>query len=360
MELVFDVPIAATGRPEKYKTERLVIATVPVVVDIEECSRDDFKPAVSVSFDVNSATRRDFRSHAGRLYLPLWPLAMVERSMPLFELPNVPFHFQHASSFVEKKIADDRGWNRNPTVYPPVHREDVRRSRAVKPLPLARMAFETLDHDAIGDQIAMFERRASRLLCVDGMVHVQVSEPVISVTRSVNNPRVFLVRPVHRPFHGIRRDKRFPEAVFRIADAERAADFCRSLGAETEPLMNFQKFRLDVHDPEILAIQSTKASVYACARNLVHSIGVGSAIDNHVCSELLRELTRFVGRHNELDCPEELCDCFASLVDAEKSGMPIFNSKTDFEVAALIAGDWDSREITFAQNSLADRGAFKP
>ena len=30
MELQSDVPIAADGRPDKYKTQRLVVATVPV------------------------------------------------------------------------------------------------------------------------------------------------------------------------------------------------------------------------------------------------------------------------------------------------------------------------------------------
>lgn len=360
MELQFDVPIAVKGRPEKYKTERLVVATVPVSIDVEECSKGELKPAVSGSWHFNAATRLDFRSHAGKLYLPLCPLAMIERSMPLFELPSVPFHLKHASSLVEKKISDDRGWNGNSTIYPASHREDLRRSRGIRLSPLAELSFETLDLNAVADQVGMFEKRASRLLRVDDMIHVQVSEPVISVTRSVNNPAVFLVRPIHRPFLGIRRDKSIPDALFRIDEAERAREFCRALGAENDPLLNFHKFRIDVYDPEALALHSTRASAYAASHNLVHSIDVGSGVDHHSCAAQLRELTTLVGRHSEADCPDELCDCFCSLVDIEKSGTPVFKRAADAETAAAISASWDNREITFASNYFENRGVLKP
>ncbi|MCZ7860855.1 hypothetical protein O9X98_05510 [Agrobacterium salinitolerans] len=360
MELQFDVPIAVKGRPEKYKTDRLVVATVPVSIDVEECSRGELKPAVSGSWKIDAATRLDYRSHAGKLYLPLCPLSMIERSMPLFELPNVPFHLKHASAFVEKEITDDRGWNGRSTLYPPSHREDVRKHFGVRLSPLSAMSFETLDVSALAEQVTTFERRASRLLRVDDMIHVEVSEPVISVTRSVNNPAVFLVRPIHRPYLGIRRDKSFPDALFRIDEAERASDFCRTLGAENQPLLNFHKFWIDVQDSEVLAINSTRACAYSAAYNLVRSIGVGAGVDHHACSEQLRELTTLVARHNEADCPDELCDRFCALVDIERSGTTVFKRGADAETAACISTAWDNREITFASNSFENHGVLKP
>ncbi|MCV9964713.1 hypothetical protein OIU34_22745 [Pararhizobium sp. BT-229] len=356
MEFQFEVPVTAVGRPEKYKTDRLVLATVPVSVDIEEVSRGELRPAVSVAFDINSATRLDFRCHAGRLYLPLAPVVMLERTIPLFELPAVPFHFKHTSSLVEKKLTDDGGWNNQSRIYPPSHRENIRRSRAVQPTPLAGMAFETLELPSIDEQVAMFEQRVGRLLCSDGMVHVQVAEPCISVTRSVNNRSVFLVRPVHRPFLGIRRDKSFPDAVFRIDESEQAREFCLALGAENEPLLNFHQFWLDVYDSDALSLHSDRASAYASARNLVQSIGNGSAIDNHACASQLRPLSRLVGRHNEANCPDELCDLLSSLVDVEKSGTGVFPSRSAFEAAELVSTKWDNREITFSSSKFASKG----
>lgn len=356
MEFQFEIPVAAKGRPEKYKTERLVLATVPVSVDIADVSRSELIPAVSVSFDINSATRLDFRAFDGRLYLPLAPVAVLERSVPLFELPAVPFHFKNAASQVEKKLTDDGGWDNRSIVYPPSHRDDIRRSRAVWPTPLAGMAFETLDLPAIDEQVATFEQRVGRLLCSDGMVHVQVAEPYIAVTRSMNNRSVFLVRPVHRPFLGIRRDKSFPEAVFWIDESEKAREFCLSLGAENEPLLNFHKFWLDVHDSNALSLHSDRASAYASARNLVQSIGNGSAIDNHACADKLRALSRLVGRHNEADCPDELCDLLSSLVDVERSGTSVFPSPSRFDTAELVTFRWDNREITFSPSNFAAKG----
>lgn len=357
MEFQFEVPVATVGRPEKYKTDRLVLATVPVSVDIEDVSRDELKPAVSVAFDLNSATRLDFRSHGGRLYLPLIPMVMLERSFPLFDLTVVPFHFKHTSSLVEKKLTDDGGFNNLSRVYPPFHRDSIRRSRAVLPTHLAGMAFETLDLPSIDEQVAMFEKRVGRLICADGMVHVQVAEPYIAVTRSVNNSSVFLVRPVHRPFIGIRRDKSFPEAVFRIDESEKARDFCLALGAENEPLLNFHKFRLDVHDSDALALHSDRASAYASARNLVRAISNGSAIDNHPCASQLRPLSTLVGRHNEDDCPDELCDLLSCLVDVERSGTSVFPRVWRFETAELIASRWDNREINFSSSNFSTKGA---
>lgn len=360
MELQFDVPIAVKGRPEKYKTERLVVATVPVSIVLDECSEGEIKPALSCSWRIDATPRLEFQSHAGKLYLPLCPLAMIERSMPLFEFPNVPFHLKHASAFVETQITNDMMWNGISTIYPPSHREDIRRSRGVRPTPLSALSFETLDVDALAEQVSTFEKRASRLLRLEDMIYVQVSEPVISVTRSVNNPAVFLVRPIHRPYLGIRRDKGFPDALFRIDEADRASEFCRALGAQNDPLLNFHKFRVDVYDPEALCLHSTRASVYAGAHNLVHSIGAGSGVDRHDCSEQLRGLTTLVARHNEADCPDELCDLFCFLVDIERSGTPIFPRRTDAETAAAVAGAWDNREITLTTNSFTKPGVLTP
>lgn len=65
MELQFDVPIAVKGRPEKCKTDHLVVATVPVSIDVEECSRGELKPAVSGSWDNREITftSNSFENH---------------------------------------------------------------------------------------------------------------------------------------------------------------------------------------------------------------------------------------------------------------------------------------------------------
>jgi hypothetical protein len=358
MEVEFEVPVAAPGRPEKYKNERLVLATVPVGVDIEEASSAELKPAVSLLLNINSPSRLDFRSHDGRLYLPLMPAASLLRTIPLFELPAVPFHFQHTATYVEKQLVDDGAWDGRSTVFPHAHKETMRRRLDVRPTPLSRMSFETLDLPSINDQIAMFERRVSRLLCVDGMLHVQVAEPIISVTRSVNNSSIFLVRPEHRPFFGIRRDKSFPDGAFRIDESDEARDFCLALGAQNEPLLNFHKFNVEVHDPAALHLNSNRASAYASAHNLVMGIGHGSAIDNHPCASDLRTLSLLVGRHNEVDCPDELCDLLSFMVDTEKAGVSIFSLPARLDTAEIIASRWDNREISFPSCAFTHKDAY--
>lgn len=351
MEVQYEVPVIVEGRPEKYKTDRLVMASVPVTVDIEECSRAELTPAVSVRFEMNSATRCDYKTYGGRLYLPLEPVAMLKRAIPLYELQNVPFVFKRISYFVERE-ATKECMHPRPTIYPPFDRNAIKRSRSVTPTPLAKMSFETLDTRSLEQQIDAFKKRASRLLVCDDMIHVEVSEPCISVKRAMNDGNVYLVRPMHRPFCGLSKERGFPDALFRIDESEKARDFCLSLGATNEPLLNFHKFLVDVYDPSALNLSSERASCYAAAGNLCRS--VGNKADRRLDSEL-KALAALMAAHTEASCPDELCDALAALVDAHRSGADVF--KFDANIAGAVADRWDNREISFTSPAhTANRG----
>jgi hypothetical protein len=350
MEVQYEVPVIVEGRPEKYKSDRLVLASVPVKVDIEECSRAELTPAVSVRFEMNSATRFDFKSYGGRLYLPLEPLAMLKRAIPLYELQNVPFVFKRISYFVERE-AEKECMHPRPTIYPPINKNAIKRNRSVTPTPLTKMSFESLDTRSLEQQIAAFEKRASRLLICDDMVHVEVSEPCISVKHSPNDRNVYLVRPLHRPFLGLNKERGLPDALFRIDESEKARDFCLSLGATNEPLLNFHKFLVDVYDPDVLTLSSERASCFAAAGNLRRSIG--DKTDHHLGPELT-SLSSLLDSHNELSCPDELCDALAALVDAHRSGADVFEYDTN--IAGAVAGMWDNREISFTSPTHSANG----
>jgi hypothetical protein len=354
MEVQYEIPVIVDGRPEKHKTERLVLASVPVTVDLEECSRAELTPAVSVRFQMNDATRCDYMSHGGRLYLALEPVAMLKRTIPLYELQNVPFVFKRISYFVERAAEKECAQPR-PTIYPPTHRHTIKRNRSLTTTPLADMAFETLDSPSLEQQIAVFQRRASRLLICDGMIHVEVSEPCISVKRAMNDGNVYLVRPLHRPFFGLSKERGFPDALFRIDENEKARDFCLSLGASNEPLLNFHKFLVDVYDPSVLNLSSERASCYAAAGNLCRS--VGGTIDPPLDTEL-KALASLMDGHTEASCPDELCDAFAALLDVHRSGADGF--KYDANIAGAVADMWDNREISFTSPAHSANGGSRP
>jgi hypothetical protein len=340
MEVQYQVPVIVDGRPEKYKTDRLVLASVPVSVDIAECSRAEMTPAVSVRFEMNSATRCDFKSYGGRLYLPLEPLAMLKSTFPLFEQRPAPFVFKRALYFAEREAEEACSRSRG-SLYPVVTRNAVRHQRSLAPMPLADMAFETLDVPSLDKQVASFEERTSRLLICEDMIHVEVSEPCISVRRSINDGDVYLVRPLHRPFLGISRDHFFPDALFRIDESDRARDFCRSLGSTNEPLLNFHKFLVEIHDLDALKLSSERASCYAFAHNLLRR----NAFTTRESRGVLDQISFCVENYNEMSAPERLCDDIVSLHDLHSSGSPIFHPDEE-EIARGVAEMWESREIS--------------
>ncbi|MBY3155570.1 hypothetical protein HFO56_24905 [Rhizobium laguerreae] len=354
MEIQYDVPVAVRGRPEKYKTDKLVLATVPVTVEIEECSRSELTPAVSVAFGVDDVTRCDFQTHRGRLYLPLEPVATLKQCIPLFELQHVPFVFKRVSHFIEM-AAKKEYMHPRPTIYPLAHRDAIRRHRSVVPTPLSEMVFETIDMPTLEQQVSAFEQRASRLLCCDGIVHVEVSEPCISVTRSATNRSAYLLRPLHRPFFGLSKEKTLPDALFRIDESENARDFCLSLGASNAPLLNYHRFRVDVHDPSALSLSSARASCYAVAGNLCRS---AERQPPYALDRELQELGSLVSDHNESSCPDHLGDALSAIVDIHRSGTAVFQHNS--EIAGAVADMWDNREITITSPAHSANGASRP
>ncbi|MCS4089047.1 hypothetical protein [Rhizobium sp. BK176] len=354
MEVQYEVPVIVEGRPEKYKTDRLVLASVPVDVDIEECSRAELTPAVSVRFEMNSATRCDFKSYGGRLYLPLEPLVMLKRTIRLFDQQRVPFVFKRSSYFVEREA--EKGASRpRVSLYPVVNRVPVQYDRPVNPTPLADMAFENLDVQSLERQIASFRDRASRLLICEDMIHVEVSEPCISVRRSINDGDVYLVRPLHRPWQGLSRDHFFPDALFRIDESDRARDFCLSLGSKNEPLLNFHKFLVEIHDPDVLKLSSERASCYAFAHNVLRHDEF-AARDNR---GNLDEISAFMGNFNEMSAPDRLCDGILSLHDLHSSGLPILYPD-EAVIGRAVAEMWDGREINPVSTALFQNGGRRP
>jgi hypothetical protein len=352
MEIQFELPVAVRGRPMTYKTDRLVLATVPVTVDVYECSPSDLTPAVTVGFELNDAPRLEYHAHQGRLYIPLWPVSGLLQSVPLFGSKNVQFQFKHTSHLVEKALETDAMQGR-PTVFPHEHLTMIKRSQAVKPMPLSDLAFETLDLQAVAEQVAAFENRMSRLLCVEGMVYVQVAEPCITVSRSATNRFAYLVRPAHQPFRSFNWERKRFDAVFRIDDSEKASEFCRAAQADRDPLLNFHKFGLEIHDSTVLAMQSERASSYVAARNLIRSIGGMHEIDSHQRSGEIRELSSLVSRHHIVSCPDELCDLFAKLVDIDQAGTAVFSANDEKEIAKQVAVMWDNRQVTFSEPNFS-------
>ncbi|MCV9964106.1 hypothetical protein OIU34_19680 [Pararhizobium sp. BT-229] len=244
MRIEFSVPVVVKAKPKRAKDVKLVVATVNRVVDVPEYSAVD-APVVLSSFfpgdddDKGYSILREFREIDGELYIDvdadcegvISPSAVMER------YEQVPFPFQGVDKAFWDVFRPMSGKEIRAAVYPGDKATEVIDGRMTVLRDLSKLGVDDVDEEMLGRFLSAFDREASKLILVDGRVHLRERAPAIEVVCAVSrNGGKTTVRSSRRagddPLVKYNDDDRqeTPVALFQIDQLEEAYAFAQSLG----------------------------------------------------------------------------------------------------------------------------------
>ncbi|MBY3432881.1 hypothetical protein HFN89_01655 [Rhizobium laguerreae] len=226
----FKVPVIVNAKPKRTKQEKLVVAAVTRMVDVPEVTSDDAPVVVSSFFpgdenDDGLPIYREFREVGGRLYVDITDdgpfvttprLKQYAKTLPPFEGIDGLFR----ETFKSMQPASIKN-----AVYPTVTASEAAKSGIETFVDIGTLDLTDVDVGMLDRSLSLFDREASKLILVDGKMHLRERPPAIEVALQVSNRgNSTHVKPVRRLGDG-------PLVVYNDADGS---------GGFTSPLAFFQ------------------------------------------------------------------------------------------------------------------------
>lgn len=244
MRIEFRVPVVVKGKPKRAKDVKIVVAAVTRVVDVPEYSSHDAPVVLSGFFqgdddDHGNPIHRDFREIDGDLFVDvdvdcegvIAPSAVMQRTA------RVPFPFQAVDRAFWNTFRSIPGKDIRATVYPGDKAAEVIDGRMTVLRDLSELGVSDVDGEMLERFLSAFDREVSKLVLVDGRVHLKERAPAIEVVCKVSSnggkTKLRATRrvgddPMVKYNDGDRQEN--PVAFFRIDQLEEAHAFALSLG----------------------------------------------------------------------------------------------------------------------------------
>jgi hypothetical protein len=373
MRIEFRVPVIVKAKPKRAKDAKLVVAGVSRVVDIPEYSSDDAPVVLSGFFHGDDDDRGDpihrcFREIDGELYADvdidcegvIFPSAVMERSA------RIPFPFQAVDKLFWDTFRSMSGKDIRAAVYPNEKAMEVIDGRITVLRDLAEIDASDVNEKMLENFLSAFDREVSKLVLVDGKIHLKERPPVIElIYNSFQTVGKIELRANRRlgdeplvKYDDVDREEN-PVAFFRIDQLEEAYAFASSLG-----------YRVNTNEVADLEIEPDSAVFFNAPSATVNAISVmmndyisgsmdfggdreGRAFLNRLTVGVMHAYRRFEAILPGLDeenVPEELAELIEgvlALPDVEKS--LFLPSDPNSEVCVRAAMHlWHDRPVEFS------------
>lgn len=284
MLVEFKVPVIVNAKPKRTKQEKIVVAAVTRVIDVPEVGSSD-APVVVASFfpgDENDEgpILREFREFNGQLYVDFIDdapfvtaprLRLSDHTLPPFH--GLDRHFREAFRFMQPSAIKS-------AVYPAATASEIANSKVKTFVDIGTLDLSEVDMGMMDRCLSLFDREASKLLVVDGKMHLRERPPVIEVGIHASKSKNYIqLKPVRRTGDGplVLYDDSdnsggftTPLAFFQIDQAEEAVAFAQSFGYPVK-MQDLGDITLAEEDPAI-ACNTASLTVNAIAVDMNNSI----------------------------------------------------------------------------------------
>ena len=199
MRIEFRVPVVVRAKPKRTKDVKLVIAAVNRVVDVPEYSSDDAPVVLSGFFtgdddDDGNPIHREFREIDGELFVDvdvdcegvISPSAVMERG------ERVPMPFQGVDKVFWSVFRGMQPKTIRSVVYPGDKVSEVVDGRMTVLHDLSDLGVADVDQEMLGRFVSAFDREASKLILVDGRVHLRERAPALEVVCAAYREKTFV------------------------------------------------------------------------------------------------------------------------------------------------------------------------
>lgn len=345
MKIDFQLPVVTYGTPKGQKKSRQVVATVPVDVNVREVRLRDTIPVASVSYPPGTPRQMtEYVSIEGTIYVRLNGAFQFAPSFVLYGTDPISFAFTEVNRSVRRSV-DNWAYNGN-AIYPAKLAKERKAHEPLSLSPLANLGLETFQEESVERQMASFIKRCERLVVVDGAILAHVAEPVLAVELlQREGERRASIYPLARSLTGLGSKKYLPHAVFRLDEIDRLFEFCVVAGVSWQALDHWNQARVVVHDGFRLSLQTERASLYSASARLTKRAYGKQWLADH---PLVDDLFQIVKDYTEENFPDELGDVLAGIIDLHRSGVQVFETDFELELANHVLRMWDDRKIDIA------------
>ncbi|MCZ7862433.1 hypothetical protein O9X98_13750 [Agrobacterium salinitolerans] len=380
MRIEFRVPVVVRAKPKRTKDVKLVIATVNRVVDVPEYSSDDAPVVLSGFFhgdddDHGHPIHREFREIDGELFVDvdvdcegvISPSAVMERD------ERVPMPFQGVDKVFWSVFRGMQPKTIRSVVYPGDKVSEVVDGRMTVLHDLSDLGVADVDQEMLGRFVSAFDREASKLILVDGRVHLRERAPALEVVCNVftHGGKTF-VRATRRvgddPLVKYNDEDRHenPVAFFQIDQLEEAHAFASSLGYKVN---GDDAVDVTVEEDAAVYFDSPSATVNAIA--VVMNDHISGSMDfgidrrgrefmNRLTVGVMHAYRRFEAILPGLDeeaVPEELADLVESVLALPEQEKKLFlpdepNAESRIRAAMQL---WHDRPVEFSFSPAPNR-----
>lgn len=355
MNIDFQLPVITRGVLAGRTKSRPVMGTVPVSMNLREVQPSDVNAVVSVYYPPGAVdVMSDYFQIGGKIFVRLGRASELENTFAPYAIDEPGFAFIDVSRkirlWVDNYVYNGEG------LFPPTLANARKNNLPLHPTPLAELRLLSFNEEPVAMQIASFSERCDRLVVSSGDLFGRVAEPVLAVDFHRRDGRVAAsVFPITRSFNGFGKGpskRKPPFATFRLDEMDRAREFCVSVGVSEDRLPVTVPGRIVVHDCVRLSVDSDKTSLYAAASRLTQEMYGKDWMPD---TQLVDKLFSLVEKFTEDDCPDELGDILAGLVDLHRSGTRAFRSQLDLQATEQVVRMWDDRLIDMPSANLTPR-----